>query len=67
VKRFGFIPKTGNEKLVTSIQSPQCSQKEKFKTQSGAGIWILTVFWDCKGIIHLTYMFVGRKSIRRLM
>jgi hypothetical protein len=42
-------------------------KKKIFKTQTGAGICILTVFWDYKEIIHLTYMVVGRKSIRRLM
>jgi hypothetical protein len=46
---------------------PSALKKKIFKTQPGAEICILTVFWDCKGIIHLTYMVVGRKSIRRLM
>jgi hypothetical protein len=39
--------------------NPQSSRKKKFRKPPSAGMVMITVFWNCEGVIFVDVMLMG--------
>ncbi len=59
-RNVGISIHRAHEKSIDAVESRTRTSIQKFRTQNSAGKLMLTVFWDCWGVIHQEYLSEGR-------